>query len=47
MKTMMMMTDDKKKMMMINCEVGSDDTDVTGGAEGYGVLTETVVFGRK
>lgn len=35
-----MMTGDKKKMI---CEVGSDDTDVTGGAEGYGVLTVTVV----
>jgi len=38
---MMMMTGDKKKMM--NCEVGSDDTDVTGGAEDYGEPKVTVV----
>jgi hypothetical protein len=36
------MTGDKKKVM--NCEVVSDDTDVTGGAEDYGVLKLTVVF---
>ena len=29
---------------MMNYEVGSDDTDATEGAEGYGVLTATVVF---
>ena len=38
------MTDDKKKIKMMNCEFGFDDTDVTGGAEGYGVLTVTAVF---
>jgi len=41
MKTTKMIGDKKK---MINCEFGSDDTDVTGGAEGYGVLKLTVVF---
>jgi len=40
MKTMMLLTGDMKKTMMMKCEVGCDDTD----AEGYGVLTATVVF---
>jgi hypothetical protein len=31
-------------MIMMICEVASDDTDVTGAAEGYGVLRVTVVF---
>jgi hypothetical protein len=43
--TMMMQTRDKKNMMiMMICEVGSDDTDITGGAEGYGVLSDGLLL---
>jgi len=52
---MMMTGEKKKMMIVMmmvtmttttttmNCEVGSDDTDVTGSAEDYGVLTVTVL----